>query len=163
MKGAGLLALAAVALLCSACAADEQGSPVTQLTTWVKGTGFEASTAQMRSDIAKADALVGHTDDPLQVHTLCGVILIEIQTANDNLPTPDAQLTAVLGSTYTELGEAANDCFDSVGSAAKQQAFAQHRRAGLIGLAEAQLRIEAVTGPNLTATTTQGSGTTSSR
>ncbi len=154
-----LLALVGFGVLASACASDQQGSPATQLSNWVSGTGFATSTDQIQSDVAKATALVGHTEDPAVVHTVCGVLLVEVQAANQNLPSPDAQTTTLLGGAYNALGEAANDCYNSVGNAAKQAAFAQHRRDGLVGLTEARLRIESVTGgkvivPNLAGSTT---------
>jgi hypothetical protein len=159
-RGILLASVVLVGALSSACASDQMGSAATQLSTWVKGTDFETSTSQIRSDMAKATELVGRTNDPAQAHTLCGVILVEVQAANQNLPSPDIQTTDLLGPAYNALGEAANDCYASVGDPAKQAAFAQHRREGLVGLTEAQLRIESVTGTTLTIVTEPPAATT---
>jgi hypothetical protein len=153
-----LAALLAGGLSMAGCAQDAQGTPAQQLEHWVSGTGFQGSTTQVRADVASATRVVATATDPAVVHTVCGVLLVDVEQANANLPTPDLQATSLLGSAYESLGAAAHDCYDVVGSPAKRAAFATARLAGLTSLAEACQRIEAVTGQPLggAATTMRG-------
>ena len=150
MRAAALcVVLGLSGLLGAGCASDQQGSPSKQLSNWVTGTDFAASTGQIRADVAKATTLQATTENPDAAHTLCGALLVEIQQANQTLPSPDTPTTNLLGASYESLGAAAHDCYDAVGNPAKQTAFANDRRAGLFSLTEAQLRIEAVLGKRL--------------
>lgn len=161
MRGLALcLALGLGGLLTAGCSADQQGSPSKRLSNWVTGTDLAASTGQIRTDVAKANSLLGTTKNPDAAHTLCGALLVEVQQANQTLPSPDLQATNLLGSAYESLGAAAHDCYDAVGNPEKQAAFARDRRAGLVSLTEAQLRIEAVLGTRLVIPTVPGSSST---
>jgi hypothetical protein len=148
------LVLAALLLSClglSACSgADQQGTPKQQMASWVKGTSYGATVKSLESDVKKATGILA-SGTPNEVHTICGVFLLDVEQANGLLPSPDQQATSLLSHAYESLGAAAHSCFDAPGSPAKRAAFATQKAAGLASLTEATARIEAVLGEPLSA------------
>ena len=140
------LALVALCGFAASCAgADRQGTAAQQMTSWVKGTSYGATQRTLVADAKKA-AVVLSTGTPAEIHTVCGVFLVDVEQANGVLPTPDQQATDLLSTSYTALGGAAHNCFDAPGSPAKRASFAVNKSKGLAALSEATGRIEAVLG-----------------
>ena len=151
-----LLALLVGGVTASACGASQHATPTQQMTSWVQGTPFAEAVGQIRSDLAKATALLASNPSAAQAHTVCGVLLIEIEAANADLPTPDPTATTLLSGGYEALGAAAHDCYDAVGDPAKAAAFAVDKARGLALLSEGQLQVEAILGRPVDVTTTTG-------
>jgi hypothetical protein len=146
------LVAAALLVTClglSACSgADQQGTPQQQMVSWVKGTSYGATAQGLGTDAKKATSILAG-GSPNEVHTICGVFLLDVEQANGMLPTPDQQSTSLLSHAYESLGAAARSCFDAPGSPAKRAAFATQKGAGLASLTEATARVESVLGEPL--------------
>ena len=157
------LLLAAVVSLCavglSACSQDQQGTPAQQMSSWVTGTAFAQTLGTLRADMAKSTLEVASSQSSAAVHTVCGVMLVDVESANSTLPTPDTQATNLLSQAYEKIGAAAHECYDSVGDASKKASFARDRSAGLALLSEGQLQVESVLG-HAVKPTTNDTGTT---
>ena len=140
------LSLLALCTLATSCAgADRQGTAAQQMTSWVKGTSYGATQRTLIADAKKATAVLS-TGSSAEIHTVCGVFLVDVEQANGVLPTPDQQATDLLSTSYTALGSAAHDCFDAPGSPSKRASFTVDKSKGLAALSEATGRIEAVLG-----------------
>ena len=128
--------------------ADQQGNPSAQMSSWVQGTSFGGSVTALQADMKKADQVIA-AGSAADVHTVGGVLLLDVEQANSTLPSPDQQATDLLSSAFDNLGAAAHECYDSPGSPAKRVAFAQSREKGLAALTEGVARVEAVLGKPL--------------
>jgi hypothetical protein len=62
------------------------------------------------------------TSSAKELHTVCGVMLIDVHGANDLLPSPDAQTTKLLGAAYEDFSRGATQCYSAAGSAVKRAA-----------------------------------------
>jgi hypothetical protein len=92
------------------------GSPAAQVRSWVDGTDLGQSIGTVVGDADRVRvALVEHKGTGV-VHTDCGVLLTDAQSANGELPTPDTQLTDLLSSGYALAYDAGNDCYNSGGT-----------------------------------------------
>ncbi|MGH9043687.1 MAG: hypothetical protein ACRDVP_02415, partial [Acidimicrobiales bacterium] len=90
-----------------------------------------------------------------EVHTVCGVLVVDAQAANGELPTPDSQFTHLLSSAYTSAYEAGNDCYSSAAGDAVLTARARSEIAqSLAQLARALERFEQLAAKSLSTTTT---------
>jgi len=49
------------------------------------------------------------------LRTDCDVLVVDALSANQNLPTPDSQLTEVLSNTYSSAANAGRDCLCAAG------------------------------------------------
>ena len=127
---------------------DQQGSPASQMSAWVSGTSFGTTVNALDADTRHATTVMA-TGSEAAIHTVCGVLLLDVEQANGNLPTPDQQSTDLLATAYNNLGAAAHQCYDSPGSPAKQAAFIVSRARGLSALSESVARIEEVLGKPL--------------
>ena len=157
-----LWAVAALVLagsVATACGQDELGSPNQQMSTWVRGTAFTDVVGTLRSDVDKAASLLASNPAAAQVHTVCGVLLVEVQAANSGLPSPDKTTTPLLSSAYHSLQDAATYCYDAVGNPTSASKFSGARSAGLARLSEAQLEVESLLGTRLHVTTTTSPST----
>jgi hypothetical protein len=137
----GLFVIAAV--LFAAC-----GSISSQRATsnWLQQSNFSSNTLRLAHDAHVARGLLmqrGST--PAQLHTVCGVLLLDSEAANSALPSPDHQANALLGNAYQTLGDAANTCYKA-GSNAMQRARALEfltRAVTLLTESQIRLRISA--------------------
>lgn len=135
--------LIAAGLLLSACGTI---SSATALRTWVDKSDFHSSLTTLRSDVRhSASALRNLSLTSADLHTVCGVLLFDTESANASLPTPDDQATNLLSSAYTNLGAGANECYDAANPAQRVRALASLTK-GYGQLAEANIRIDAASG-----------------
>ena len=137
--------LAAPVLLAAGCAlagcGGSAGSPAQQLTRWADSSGFVQTLARLRGDLAR----VGAPASPGAVRTACDVLVTDSLTANEQLPTPDDRLTALLSSAYSSAAGAGHDCYSGAGGDASLLASATRRRdAALRELVKAEARCDAV-------------------
>ncbi len=149
------LAAVAVALVLAGCAGqDRSGSADQQMRSWVNGTNLGATIGTLVGDVQHAASQLHGGGSAAALHTVCGVLLVDTEQANSNLPTPDQSLTTLLSNAYETLGEAGHDCYDAVGNPAKSQAFDAAKAKGLLLLSEAQSRAESILGSVIVTTTT---------
>lgn len=136
----GALLLAGLAL--SACGSV---SASTAMSNWTNKNTFLATTRTLRVDVAHSAAALENTSSaPDVLHTVCGVLLIDTQSANDDLPTPDVQTTTLLGRAYVNLGAAANTCYKAANDAALRAKALRFLSLGAGQLAEGTARVASV-------------------
>ena len=155
----GALALLGALLFVASCGSSAT-SPQKATATWSSQTGLGHAIAQIRSDLATATTAVDEGRSSSTLHTVCGALLLDVQGANDSLPSPDPTLSRLLADAYTHAGAAAHECYDAQGDPAKVAQFARDRAEALSLLAQASARAEAVIGRPLgttPSTTTPGS------
>jgi hypothetical protein len=145
LAGAGLLA---ISVLLASCGAQQQGTPAAQMSSWVKGTSFGQTVRTVQTDAARAREVLA-SGTTAEIHTACGVYLVDVEQANGLLPTSDTQASNLLASAYGSLGLAAHDCYDAPGSLTKRASFAAAQAKGLAELSEGVARVEAVLGMSL--------------
>jgi hypothetical protein len=80
------------------------------------------------------------------LHTVCGVFLTDVESANASLPTPDNQSSNLLSSAYTDLGAGANQCYKAGMNPALRADASALLAKGLATLSAATIRISVVTG-----------------
>lgn len=133
---AGLLVAGA---MLAGCGTVSAGSAVSN---WVSQSGFHSTNTALLSDAAHAaTALRSPNSLPRDLHTVCGVLLVDTQAANASLPTPDNQATNLLGLAYTNIGAGANECYKAdFNTASRQRAIASMIK-GVGELAEAKARL----------------------
>lgn len=139
--------LAAVAgtgggLLLSACSSSGATLPQ-QVGTWARTTGFSGVLSTLREDLAHVDEIGDH--DGASLRTACDVLVTDTLDANQQLPSPDGQLTTLLAGAYAAAANAGHDCFSGAGGdtalLARSASERAHARTGLI---EAEARYDAV-------------------
>jgi hypothetical protein len=147
--------LVVLGLLIAGCSShDQAGSARERFRSWETGTGLGASIATIRQTTGTAASVLNRTGTPNEAHTVCASLLIDIQTANDNLPGPDSTLTVLLGKAYNALGTAANACYDAPTKPSSAALFAAKRHEGIALLAQAEARAVAILGGPLSTATT---------
>ncbi len=92
------------------------GSASQQVRSWANGTGLGQSIGNVVGDAARVRAAVDSHRGPGVLHTDCGVLLSDAQSANGELPSPNSQLTDLLSSGYALAYDAGNDCYNSNGT-----------------------------------------------
>lgn len=136
----GVLAVAGVLL--SSCGTV---SAVSAMRTWVDQSNFHGSMKTLTTDVRHSVvALRDGSTSSASLHTVCAVLLVDTESANASLPTPDDQSTTLLSRAYTDLGAGANQCYKAgADQAARARATASLVK-GLGVLAEATVRVDVV-------------------
>jgi hypothetical protein len=136
------------------------GTPRHQMTVWVQASQFGQTVGTLEGDAARVTKAVGRHEDIGVIHTICGVLLTDAQSANGNLPTPNSQLTDTLSVAYTLEYEAGNDCYSggTTGTALLEKSARERSRAHA-QLMRALALVDQVEGASVpTTTTTQPGG-----
>lgn len=140
-----LAALLVGGLLLSACGSI---SATSALTSWVVQSSFHSSAKTLASDARhSATVLKSPTSSNADLHTVCGVLLVDTESANASLPTPDTRATNLLSRAYTNLGAGANECYVASTSVPARTKALQSLTSGLADLSEATARIASATTP----------------
>ena len=138
-----LVALAGVLL--AACGSITLSSA---MVSWAHDNGFLSSTKTLTVDAAHAaSALRSMSTGVNGLHTVCGVLLLEVQKAQTNLPTPDDQATALLDRAYGDLGAAANECYQAGHEVSKRANALTYLGRGVAKLSEGSARVAAASLP----------------
>jgi hypothetical protein len=152
----GAAALAMPVVLAACAGAEQTGTPAHRVSTWVSGAGAGAAIGAIQADNTSVDrALAAHSSIGV-VRTVCALLANDASAGNNNLPTPDTQLTTALENAYQVEYSAGNDCYSGAsGNASLLRRSANERRQGAADLVKAVERITAVTGhvPSTTTTT----------
>lgn len=132
-------------VLLSACG-SVSGSKA--MTSWVAQSGYLSSSKIVFSDAQHAaNALRKPSTSDAGLHTVCGVLLVDTESANASLPTPDNRASTLLSNAYTNLGAGANECYNASSSVtARAKAIASLVRGGS-DLSEASARIASASTP----------------
>lgn len=135
-----LLTLLGAGLTLSACGTMSTSSALRQ---WVVQSNFHASMGILSNDVRHAaGALRNAHSTSNDLHTVCGVLLVDTESANASLPTPDAQGTVLLSRTYTLLGAGANECYVAANNENVRAKALGSLRRGFATLSEATVRID---------------------
>jgi hypothetical protein len=93
------------------CGSEYAGANVAQqVQSWVKNSPdpkFAAAVSTLRGDMRRVTEAGGSNG---ALRTDCDVLVVDALSANQNLPTPDSQLTEVLSQAYNSAANAGRDC-----------------------------------------------------
>jgi len=118
------------------------------MTSWVVQSGFLSSSKVVAKDAQHAGrALENSSTSDADLHTVCGVLLVDIESANASLPTSDDRATTLLSNAYTNLGAGANECYNASSSTSARAKALKSLSSGLGELSEASARIASVSTP----------------
>ncbi len=118
------------------------------MVSWVTQSGYLSTAKSLTKDAAhSANALRTPSDSKFDLHTVCGVLLVDTESANASLPTPDNVATKLLSNAYTDLGAGANKCYRANTSANARAGALATLTKGLSYLSEASARIASATTP----------------
>lgn len=132
-------------LLLSACGTISASKA---MTSWASHSDYVANAKTLTKDARQsAGALKNPSTSNAGLHTVCAVMDLDALSMNSSLPTPDHQATNLLSKAVTELGAAANECYDA-NSSTSARTRALRTLAGAAGdLAEASARIASASAP----------------
>ena len=131
------------------------GTPAQQVDAWEAGAGLAQNLGTLNQDGVHLQEVLDKHLGTTAVHTVCGVMVVDAQTGNNNLPTPDTQLTQILARAYTLEYDAANYCYDAgAGNAALLAKSARDRAKAERLFVEALARVSEITGKSVSTTTT---------
>jgi len=143
IRGIGLLAIAGLVL--AGCGSI---SSSTAVATWVAQSDYPSAVKILTKDaLNSANALKNPSTSSVDLHTVCGVLLVDSETANASLPTPDSRATTLLGDAYDNLGAGANECYVAAGNAAEHAKALASLAKGLGELSEASARLTSASTP----------------
>jgi hypothetical protein len=112
------------------------------MASWVKQSSYLSGAKAVARDARhSASALEKATTSSVDLHTVCGVLLVDTESANASLPTPDNRATTLLSDAYTNLGAGANECYNAAASTSARATALKSLAKGLNDLAEASARI----------------------
>ncbi len=152
---AGVVVAAVGALAFLAYGGIGNGTPTQRVKAWVNGSGLGQSIGTVVGDAARVRMAIDEHKSVGVLHTDCGVLLTDAQSANGELPTPDTQLTNLLSSGYALAYDAGNDCYASGGTNSKLLEKATTERIEAeADLLQAVNLVAQLTGHTLSTTTT---------
>ena len=136
----------------ASCAGEDQvGTTPHRLSVWVRQTGFGEDIGTLVADNAR----IRQEKTTAAMHAACGTMEVDADTANDELPTPDAQVSDWLSDAYGLEGTAATDCYNA--GVVNQKLLATAERDTMKANAlysRALIRIQSIDGRLPTTTTT---------
>lgn len=133
-----LVAAVLAGVLLAGC--GTQSAP-SALQAWLRQSNLLSNNSALVSDARHAAAGLRHSSTSApQLHTVCGVLLLETESVNASLPTPDNQLTKLLATAYNALGDGANECYRAGASVVARREALKYLQRGVAALAEARVR-----------------------
>jgi len=150
-------AVVLVALGLTGCAGEDQrGTPSHRMAEWVGGTGFGEDIGTLMADNARLPKDVPNGTGA--VHAACGTMEDDAEMANDELPTPDQQVTNWLSTAYGLEGTAGVECYKAGSTNKKLLSEAYKATAKAKVLMERSLvRIQSIDNSVVSTTTTTDS------
>jgi hypothetical protein len=137
--------------MASCAGEDQRGTAPHRLSVWVRQTGFGEDIGTLVADNAR----IYKETTTAAMHAACGTMEIDADTANDELPTPDAQVSDWLSDAYGLEGTAATDCYNAGVANKKLLAVAERDTKKADALySRALIRIQSIDGHLPTTTTT---------
>ena len=132
-----VLGLAVASAVLAGCGSVSTSSALAQ---WSHQSNFERSVSILLDDARHAAKALRTTSTLNELHTVCAVLLVDVQSANAALPTPDAQTTTLLSNAYSDLGAGANRCYVADSSPRRERALSD-LTTGASLLVEARTRV----------------------
>jgi hypothetical protein len=115
----------------------------TAMKSWTSESSYVANNKTLINDAShSATALRIPTESSNQLHTVCGVMLLESQQANGALTTPDNLVNKLLSNAYGDLGAGAHVCYSAGNDPAKRIRALNYLEKGVGLLAEASAQIK---------------------
>ena len=139
--GPALCALGVVAMpvVLAGCGSQYAGSTVgQQVESWATTSPdpkFAAAMSTLQGDLNRI-AKTQSASDAAALRTDCEVLVTDALSANQNLPTPDTELTDVLSKAYTAAAGAGRDCLCAAGS--QPCPAGAHGKADLLATSDAE-------------------------
>ena len=134
-----MLGLALAGVVLGGCGSVSTTSALAQ---WSHQSNFDQSVSILLGDARHAANALRAQSSLNELHTVCAVLLVDVQSANAALPTPDPQTSKLLSSAYTDLGAGANRCYVANSPTRRERALADLTR-GAGELVEARTRVRA--------------------
>ena len=107
------MVIAGVSAVVASC--GTQGNSTAQrVESWIGSSGLNAEIAQIHTDAANV-AKVERIGSPGAIRTNCAVLDLDTENANQNLPSPDQELTTSCNGAYAAEIQAAQDCYHGAG------------------------------------------------
>lgn len=132
-------ALAAAGVLLAGCSSQ---SASRALRDWVSQSAFHSAVATLRSDARHAVTALRDAASPANLlHTVCGVLDLDAESANASLPAPDAASTSLLSRAYDQFGTGASRCYTAAASSSQRARAIAEIELGAATLAEAAARV----------------------
>jgi len=160
MKWIAALCVGSALTLAGCSSPSTPSSQQAQMKTWVNQTGFGPVVGTLENDARSATQVLASGAGVNAAHTVCAVLLLDAENANNNLPTPNQNTSMLLSKAYGDLGAAATSCYRAPKSTSAQRAFLKNRNRGLAFLVEGQATIEAALGAPISTSTTADNGST---
>lgn len=131
--------------LVAGCSTTYSGSTVAQqVSGWSSQTNFPAEARTVQQDMQRVATVVAQRTASL-IRTDCDVLVTDALIANQNLPTPDTDLTDLLASTYASAATAGRDCLQGAGGDVRLLARSASERAmSATGMVKAMARYDAL-------------------
>ncbi len=109
---------------------------------WLSQSNFHANTHRLAQDahVTRKLLLSARPTAP-QLHTVCGVLLLDSEAANSSLPSPDNQSNTLLANAYDTMGNAANTCFNASASRSQRVRAVAYLDRAVTLLTESQIRL----------------------
>jgi len=115
VAGFGVVAIGVLAFIAQG-GTGRSGTPGEEMRAWVSNTGFAQALGTVVGDAARVRVAVDARKGAGVLHTVCGVLLTDAQSANGDLPTPNTSVTYLLSSGYALAYDAGTDCYNSGGT-----------------------------------------------
>lgn len=131
------------------------GSPSQRLESWVASTQLGQDIGTLQDDGANVSRALQDHKDATAVRTVCAAMANDAQTFNDELPSPDTQVTQWLARAYGLDYDAAEACYRA-GTANRpllRRSAADRARASTL-FGQVLRRVRSVTGHSVSTTTT---------
>ncbi|MEI8127561.1 MAG: hypothetical protein WCG86_07090 [Actinomycetota bacterium] len=140
-----IVIVATLGLVLSGCGQQTAAQATSQ---WMSQSSYQSGHSRLVTDARNAAAgLARVSSTSAELHTLCGVLLVDALAANASLPSPDAQATSLLAHGYQRLGDGAHQCY-SAGSTTAARAKATASLADGVGyLLSATIRLGVASSP----------------
>ena len=112
---------------------------------WLQQSAYSSGRATLKSDATTTLRTLRDpsTSTPAQ-HTICEVLITDVQAANSSLPVPDDQANQLLANAYNELGSGANTCWNAGSDLRVRSQAVTFLIHGLAQLSFATIRLDAV-------------------
>jgi hypothetical protein len=142
----------------ASCAGEDQiGTAAHRMSVWVKGTGLGEDIGTLMADNARVPKDVKNGTGAM--HAACGTMEDDADMANDELPTPDGEVTNWLSTAYGLEGTAATECYNAGSTNKKLLAeSARNAKKAEALYSRALIRIQSIDGRIPTTTTTTDNG-----
>lgn len=136
---ARIFLVAAAVCLLAGCGSEYSGSTLgQQVQSWATTSPdpkFASALSTLRSDISRIGKAESSNDESA-LRTACDVLVTDALSANQNLPTPDSDLSNLLSRAYTSAADSGRDCLCSAGGGGCKSGEQGARR--LLGQSEAE-------------------------